>query len=194
MKSLNYYQTLGVDQTATTEQIKSAYKKMASKFHPDVMPGLNTTDMMSALNEARDTLLDPERRRRYDEELASPQGPSSSYESERETPPQPESSTFGYQYVRPQSKIIYEPPAAGLLARWVSKCMSWEVFLVGMFFNILTYESWTHNIPGASGLYPDLALASWLTFWLVPKTVVRKVIAKVRKNMSGPPKTLEPKK
>lgn len=192
---LNYYESLGVSQSATPDEIKAAFKKMAAKFHPDVVGGLDTTAMMSILNEARTTLLDPELRRIYDEELNNPLSePNSS--SREEPPPQgpPRSYQYTTTYSRNEPKAPAAPPARSPLGDYISKCRSWEMFVSGMFFNVLTYEQWSHNIPGISGLFPLMMWVSWISFWFVPKTTVRKVLAALRKRLGIGTKAMEPKK
>lgn len=62
-KKSDLYQTLGVDPTATPEQIKKARRKKAAAVHPDKG---GDHEQMAAINRAYDVLSDPERRRRYD--------------------------------------------------------------------------------------------------------------------------------
>ena len=62
----HYYELLGVPPDATTAQIKSAYRKLAKKFHPDVNDSPDAADRFREITEACDTLTDPDRRRRYD--------------------------------------------------------------------------------------------------------------------------------
>src|SRR6185295_10640251 len=60
----DYYRILGVDRTADDKTIKSAYRKLARKYHPDVNKGKD--DRFKEINEAYEVLSDPEKRRRYD--------------------------------------------------------------------------------------------------------------------------------
>ncbi len=62
----HYYKLLGVAPDATTAQIKSAYRKLAKKYHPDVNDRPDAADRFREITEACDTLTDPDRRRRYD--------------------------------------------------------------------------------------------------------------------------------
>ena len=65
---LDYYQILGVERTASEDEIKKAYKKMAIKYHPDRNPGDKEADeKFKQAAEAYDVLRDPEKRSRYDQ-------------------------------------------------------------------------------------------------------------------------------
>jgi DnaJ-class molecular chaperone len=60
----DYYRILGVDRGADEKAIKSAYRKLARKYHPDVYKGKD--DRFKEITEAYEVLSDPEKRRRYD--------------------------------------------------------------------------------------------------------------------------------
>ena len=62
----DYYRILGVDRKADDKTIKSAYRRLARKHHPDVAKGKDSGDRFKEINEAYEVLSDPEKRRRYD--------------------------------------------------------------------------------------------------------------------------------
>jgi cyclophilin family peptidyl-prolyl cis-trans isomerase/protein-disulfide isomerase len=67
MKKLpNYYKILQVDSSADADVIQSAYRKLASKYHPDNNTSEDATRKMQELNEAKEVLLDSKKRREYD--------------------------------------------------------------------------------------------------------------------------------
>src|SRR5690242_5223053 len=64
----DYYSTLGVDRTASEQDIRKAFRKLARQYHPDVNPDNKEAEAkFKEINEAYEVLSDPEKRRRYDE-------------------------------------------------------------------------------------------------------------------------------
>ena len=62
----DYYKTLGLERTASEEDVRKAYRKLARKYHPDVSKEPDAQDRMRDLNEANDVLRDKEKRATYD--------------------------------------------------------------------------------------------------------------------------------
>lgn len=71
MQFKDYYEILGVAADATEAQIKSAYRKLARKYHPDVSKEAGAEEKFKAVNEAYEALKDPAKRRAYDQLRAS---------------------------------------------------------------------------------------------------------------------------
>src|SRR5271154_5536506 len=68
MEFRDYYKVLGVERKASEAEIKSAYRKLARKFHPDVNPNNKEAEAkFKELNEAYQEISDPEKRKKYDE-------------------------------------------------------------------------------------------------------------------------------
>ena len=67
MNKKDYYETLGLDKNATDADIKSAYRKLAKKYHPDISKEENAEQKFKEVQEAYDVLGDENKRRQYDQ-------------------------------------------------------------------------------------------------------------------------------
>src|SRR5467141_1403448 len=64
----DYYETLGISKTATDEEIRSAFRKLARKYHPDIAKDKKAAEeKFKQINEAYEVLSDPEKRQKYDQ-------------------------------------------------------------------------------------------------------------------------------
>jgi curved DNA-binding protein len=69
VKFRDYYEVLGVPRTATADEVKKAYRKLARKHHPDLQPvaeRAKASERFKEINEANEVLSDPEKRAKYD--------------------------------------------------------------------------------------------------------------------------------
>jgi curved DNA-binding protein len=67
MEFRDYYKVLGLERTANADQIKTAYRRLARKYHPDVSKEPNAEAHFKEMQEAYEVLKDPQKRAAYDQ-------------------------------------------------------------------------------------------------------------------------------
>lgn len=65
----NFYKVLGINSSATPEEVRRAYRILARRYHPDLNPGDASAERFKLISQAYETLSDPEKRRNYDIEF-----------------------------------------------------------------------------------------------------------------------------
>ena len=65
----NYYDLLGLNQSATEAEIRKAYRELARQFHPDINPDPDSADKFKVMTEGYNLLTDEKSRKKYDREL-----------------------------------------------------------------------------------------------------------------------------
>lgn len=66
---IDFYELLGISMDSTKQEIKTAYREMVKKYHPDVNKSEDSNKIIRSLNEAKEVLLDDEKRKAYDKLL-----------------------------------------------------------------------------------------------------------------------------
>lgn len=81
MEFKDYYATLGVEPTAGDAEIKTAYRRLARKYHPDVSKEAGAEEKFKAVNEAYEALRDPAKRKAYDQLRAQGYRPGEEFQA-----------------------------------------------------------------------------------------------------------------
>lgn len=99
---IDYYELLGIKKEATEQEIKTAYRQMAKKYHPDLNKNEEENKIIVSLNEAKETLLDEEKRKKYDrllEEIAHAKQASSNKEETYKAKKEEYKETYTETYI-----------------------------------------------------------------------------------------------
>eukprot|EP00551_Chaetoceros_affinis_P009945 CAMPEP_0203667018 /NCGR_PEP_ID=MMETSP0090-20130426/3937_1 /ASSEMBLY_ACC=CAM_ASM_001088 /TAXON_ID=426623 /ORGANISM="Chaetoceros affinis, Strain CCMP159" /LENGTH=197 /DNA_ID=CAMNT_0050531053 /DNA_START=249 /DNA_END=838 /DNA_ORIENTATION=- len=82
----DFYKILGVPRSASTKEIKSAYRQLAKQYHPDANPGKDTTEQFQEINRAYEVLNNPDLKKKYDMYGAAGVGTSAASDSTAGSP------------------------------------------------------------------------------------------------------------
>lgn len=121
--SENLYQLLGVDENASTEEIRRAYHKLSKRLHPDVA-GPDAHALMKLINRAGDVLLDPQRRAEYDLALRPSPPPAPKPTA---PPQQPTRRSQAHEHIgQPHRSHSAQPAPLRRTSRW-RRAVAWAV-------------------------------------------------------------------
>lgn len=136
---VDYYSLLGINEKATLDEIKIAFRRQAIRWHPDRNPGKDTTIKMQLINEAYLILKDSEARVRFDKEYQRFKGYQETKEREKKETEQPKHQNKKPEsqkneepkHQKPEAKFEYEEYSVNddILKRWMANAKRQAVYL-----------------------------------------------------------------
>jgi len=158
---INYYYILGIPYTATSEEIKKAFRIKAKLCHPDVNKNINAKITFQIINEAYQILIDSEKRRVYDYKWKTRYG--SSFHNRHQTTTNTDSTNYYKAYTSP----VYKRKEEKIERTSIDIFLFYFLILVGVLSVImgithLIYKEW-EGIDSLSGLL----LGLWLLYLLM---------------------------
>ena len=171
---LTYYSVLGVREDASTEEIKSTYKQLAIRNHPDRG---GSEEVMKMINLAAETLSDPKLRKDYDETLRSGQGANKSNKYEGNTSSKVDVRDFEEDLSKFQSTYSSTDRKYSSVFSWIYRFWDWfkrrYIWISGLFqvvacVILLTMQIDTDNATAIriGGFAALIATISFLVFIL----------------------------
>jgi curved DNA-binding protein CbpA len=103
-RTANYYELLGVNADSSSMEIKKAYYALAKKYHPDASTSGDNTEKFRIINEAYATLIDPDKKQTYDQQLVS----TGSAPDPKKPVFNPDNSTYNQFWAKTQNKKYYD--------------------------------------------------------------------------------------
>lgn len=102
---MDHYKTLGIDENASDEKIKKAYRKLAKKYHPDVNKEAGSEEQFKKISEAYEILIDPKKKQKYDYSRKSGASHFDIFNDIRNHYSSPfDNNGFGFDFRRPMPK------------------------------------------------------------------------------------------
>jgi curved DNA-binding protein CbpA len=172
--SLNYYELLNIDSDATFDQIQKAFRKLSKVYHPDQSGSISNDRAFREITEARDCLVDPDRRKEYDRALLgdSISGQHEYKTSETGSPAEPSSnqktsssdrrsqtSASPFQQATPIRKSIKRRFVVGSLSLYA---LGWTIRIIGSYPHF-------HYVEQFHGDIESLGLDLTILFLIIPR-------------------------
>ena len=136
---MNYYQVLGVKYSASHDEIKRAYRRLAVKYHPDKNPDPEAENIFKSINEAYDVLGDPSKKSRYDLKV---QDPFVNISPEEQAGPLHRDPAY-----RPSRAKVYRKSDRERLYDLMAEYMPWAILITKCCFAFSVLMALDYSLP-----------------------------------------------